>query len=618
MMSEKITAYVRFCPNCWGIIYDDRLKDSLVCKNCLENIDVDIDTQFENLPKWFYVFDKIKKWNLQEYKKFFDSFLDFKEFFYKITDKLPWSLQNSWTKRVFLKESFSIIAPTGVWKTTWWLVMWLYLYLKPIYKNKEKIYYILPTTLLAKHTYERFEDYLEKFCIFSGKCKKDVYEDILIYHGKLSNKQKKDIKERIKEWKFKILFTTTNFLYRNFDILKPNKGKFQFIFVDDVDSLLKTAKNIDYILSLMGFSDDAIQLALQIVKLKVQLPFLKWSRLEETLNTIQNLKNKLEKLKKWVDAILVASSATAKPKWLKIKILWELLNFEVWKSNTNLRNIEDTYVDLDNKSLNLVKSNFGEFLKLYESKFDKLINILNNWIFCFIPSDWWKEEVYNVKDYFLKKWIKCEVYENLKDETIEQFRKWDIKVLIGIASWRNPLARWIDLPDAAKYAMFLWVPKFVFDVNIAYNPRWLTSIILNLQKVLPDNIKEKIDWDKKITQYLKFLKKISNYTKEYILNNDFIKQRLEEIYWFVNNLITQEEIKNLLLNTDDISFDGQSFIVADIAAYLQASGRVSRMYVGWLTKWLSVVFVDNKKAFNNLQKRIKWFYDDLNFKKLEI
>jgi reverse gyrase len=146
----------------------------------------------------------------------------------------------------------------------------------------------------------------------------------------------------------------------------------------------------------------------------------------------------------------------------------------------------------------------------------------------------------------------------------------------------------------------------------------LISVILNLTKILPDKIKQELNWDTIISQYLKFLNKISNYTKDYILNNDFIKQRLEEIYGFVNNLIKQPEIKNLLLKAEDIAFDGQHFIIADIAAYLQASGRVSRMYVGGLTKGLATIFVDNQKAFNNLQKRIKWFYDDLNFVKLNI
>jgi reverse gyrase len=198
-----------------------------------------------------------------------------------------------------------------------------------LFKKQNKIYYVLPTTLLTIHTFERFQKLLEKFCEVFGICKKKMYEEVLLYHGNLTTKQKKEIKEKIKIGQFKILFTTTNFLYRNFEVLEPNIGKFQFIFVDDVDSLLKTAKNIDYILRLMGFSEDAIQLALEIVKLKVQLPFLKGSKLEETLDKLNKLRQKLAKYKEKIKTILVASSATAKPKGIKIKILGELLDFEV-------------------------------------------------------------------------------------------------------------------------------------------------------------------------------------------------------------------------------------------------------------------------------------------------
>jgi reverse gyrase len=115
-MTEKILAYTRFCPNCGGIIYDDRLKQSLVCPNCLEQINSIEKTAdyLINLPQWYFLFDNIKVGNLKEYKTFFDKVLDFINFFEKISDKIPWSLQISWTKRVFLKESFSIIAPTGV------------------------------------------------------------------------------------------------------------------------------------------------------------------------------------------------------------------------------------------------------------------------------------------------------------------------------------------------------------------------------------------------------------------------------------------------------------------------------------------------------------------------
>jgi len=82
--------------------------------------------------------------------------------------------------------------------------------------------------------------------------------------------------------------------------------------------------------------------------------------------------------------------------------------------------------------------------------------------------------------------------------------------------------------------------------------------------------------------------------------------------------IKNEEVKFHLIQSEDISFDGEHFIIADVAAYIQATWRTSRMYVEGLTKGLSIVFVDNKKAFNNLQKRMRWFYDDIKFEKLEV
>ena len=206
----------------------------------------------------------------------------------------------------------------------------------------------------------------------------------------------------------------------------------------------------------------------------------------------------------------------------------------------------------------------------------------------------------------------------MNDEVIQKFRDWKIQILVWIASYRNPLARWIDLPDAIKYAIFWWVPKFIFNANLATNPRALIWVILNLNKILSNKIKEDLDWEEKITWYLRFLNKISNYTKEYIQSREELKNKILEIYERIDSVIKNEEVKVQLIQSEDISFDGEHFIIADVAAYIQASWRTSRMYVGGLTKGLSIVFVDNKKAFNNLQKRMRWFYDDVKFEKLEI
>jgi reverse gyrase len=53
--------------------------------------------------------------------------------------------------------------------------------------------------------------------------------------------------------------------------MRAYRRDFAFIFVDDVDSFLKTAKNIDKALYLLNFSPEDIELALKLIRLKEKL-----------------------------------------------------------------------------------------------------------------------------------------------------------------------------------------------------------------------------------------------------------------------------------------------------------------------------------------------------------
>jgi len=61
---------------------------------------------------------------------------------------------------------------------------------------------------------------------------------------------------KVMEGNFDILITTDKFLYTRFELLKGKK--FKFIFVDDVDSFLRSPRNIDKVLMLMGFSESEV------------------------------------------------------------------------------------------------------------------------------------------------------------------------------------------------------------------------------------------------------------------------------------------------------------------------------------------------------------------------
>ncbi len=578
-MNEKLSYFDKLCPNCGGRISDERLRKSLPCENCwpFEFSPLKI---IDNNPEITKEAEKYLK-NITFLIDFQKKVKDFNDYFEKLTGNKPWNLQITWAKRIFLNESFAIIAPTGVGKTTFGLVSSSYL----VEKKDWKIYIILPTTLLVKQVSEKLSNLNPNL-------------NLLAYHSNLTGKQKEEFKEKLKNNDFDILITTTTFLYRHFEDLKDKK--FNYIFVDDVDSLLKSAKNVDYILKLMGFDDEAINIALENIKLKIKLLNAKEEEINEITKKIEENNKILEEKKKKVNSILVASSATAKPRGIRIKLLRELLNFEVGRAQTNLRNVIDSYVEEFNleKLLNLIKK-------------------LKDGILLFVSQDYGKEKVYELKNWLNEQGITSLTYEELNEKNLQKFINSEVKVLVGIASYRNPLARGIDLPEVIKYSLFYGVPKFIFNAKIENNPKVLLNVLLNLNKVLPDDLKKKLDFERKLFYYLSFLKKLFNYTREFIESNDYFINKLKEIQDFVVEVINREDVKKILLENPDISFDGENFIIADVAAYLQASGRTSRLYVKGLSKGLSVVLVDNKKAFNNLKKRIKWFFDDLKFEKID-
>jgi len=202
-------------------------------------------------------------WEYQKFEKFFEEKMNAK----------PRALQRMWAKRVLSGYSFAAIAPTGIGKTSFGIIMALYLSGKG-----KRSYLILPTTLLLKEC-------VEKLSMMGG-------EGVVYYHGKMKKGEKEEMRERISKGNFKILVTTSAFLSRNFSMV--SNLKFDFIFVDDVDSVLKKSKNIEKLISLV-------------------------------------LRGK---------GVLMVSTATG-TKGYNTKLLREKLNFDVGNIQNAVRNIED-------------------------------------------------------------------------------------------------------------------------------------------------------------------------------------------------------------------------------------------------------------------------------------
>ncbi|RLG55682.1 MAG: reverse gyrase, partial [Candidatus Hydrothermarchaeota archaeon] len=429
-----------------------------------------------------------------------------------------------------LGRSFALLAPTGVGKTTFGIVVAQYL--------KGKRYLILPSRLLVEQIAEKF--------------------NALAYHSKMKKKEREEVKERIKKGDFEILVTTSMFLWKNFDILRRNT--FDFIFVDDVDSVLKRDKNVDRLLYLLGYSQEELRLALELIKLK--------SNWEKNKAKIEELEKKIRKNK----GLLLVSSATTRVKSKRVKLFRELLDFEVGATFLTLRNIEDIYL----KGNDIIE----------------LIRKLGSGCLLFTLS---KEEVDEwVRKLNLAK-IKAVSYENF-----EEFEQGKASVAVGIASVKNPLARGIDLPHLIRYVIFTGVPKFKLRLSVEDKSK-LFPLLVNLRELMEKEEREKVD---------RFIYQLKGKKANIEEIKKFLEQKLADKS-FIDKIKRSKEITLAYENNE------LSIIIADVASYIQASGRCSRLFPGGISKGASFLFVDDEKAFNNLKKRIRWYYEDIDFKPIE-
>ncbi|AAC07187.1 reverse gyrase [Aquifex aeolicus VF5] len=543
----------RGCPNCGGVISSDRLEKGLPCSKCLPK------------PTEEKVCDALEELKTLKYLKPFcdtDKSLErFINFFEKAVGAKPWSLQRVWAKRVFMNQSFAIVAPTGVGKTTFGLVMSLFL--------KGRVLAIFPTRLLAQQAGDRLSELAQKV---------GVNKKILIYQSK------KNIREQFLNGDWDILLGTNMFLHKNFENLI--NFKFKLIFIDDIDSFLKRGKNVDYLFKLLGFSGEEIKLALK--ENKTQRDYDRLARIR----------------KRKRDTVLIVSSATLKPRGKRAYLFRNLLGFDVQKAITTLRNIVDV----------------AEPVKDLEEALEKsveLIKKLGKGGLVYLSVFYGKDKVQEVKEFYRKHGINAVSYLDYKPEELYQIlEKGEFDVAVGISHITNPLVRGIDLPHIIRYAVFLDPPKHVFPTELTLSPPLLHGLLLTLLNLFEG------DDRLKAIQYVMYLKRYLTLREEQLDNYPRIKERVEEIKNFLENYLKDENFLKKIKESEDISLvpkEGKLYIVVgDANSYIQASGRTSRFIAGGMTKGLSVVYYSDPKAFYSLKKRLALYYmtQEIEFKRL--
>ncbi len=532
--------YLNVCPNCGGEETDERLLKGLPCPACFPSEAEPCQTP-----------EKLQK--LREFCDFKGKVKEFERFFTERFGSKPWSLQVYWAKRLILGRSFSILAPTGIGKTTFGAVAALFL--------GGKTFIMLPTSILVVQ--------VEKLLHRLGA------EGVVAYHADLPDKARREAKDRIAKGDFKILVATSMFLSKNFSLLEGQT--FDFIFVDDVDSLLKRAKNVDKVLMLLGFTPEEIGEALKLAE------------------AAQPGQPQIVRRRKKHRGILVVSSATAKPKTRRVRLFRYLLGFEVGMPIGGIRNVEDVAVlprrGVVEEAVELVRRFGGGAL-------------------VFISSDMGRERVGEVVEALRKAGIEAESYEKLDEKLIRRFEAGEVQALVGISSARNPLARGLDLPQTIRYAVFAGVPKnrILLDFENLTIPQCF-AVMIAVKAFLDPNRANKYLWE------------LRRYLAVDPSKHEKARKLLEEVRGFLAEALSNPEVIRRIEESPHIWLDrtpeGFAILIADAAGYLQASGRTSRLFAGGISKGASFLIVDNVKAFNDLKRRLAWFLEEAEFKPIE-
>ncbi len=570
-MRDK-AVFVNLCPNCEGEIGDARLRIKNPCKSCIPE-----EIRAESYEKLVLsIHDAlVQKNRLKKYRTVYDvisRLMEFNDFFEGAVGSKLWSAQRTWAKRVFLGKSFSIVAPTGIGKTSFGIALAIYLA-----REGEKVYFVLPTSTLLAQVEERLKEYAEKT---------RTNARILAIHGKMKKKDREDANRALESGDFDVLVTTSQFLARNFDLIRHIP--FDLIFVDDVDAFLRASKNIERVLQLLGFDEAIISDAYELIRAKFTLAFRpRDNGLRKKVNELQEKIDEFRRTHR--TGQLIVASATGRARGIRVKLFRELLEFEIGSTRANLRNIVNAYTGEENTA----------------DQVAEVVDVLGGGGLIFVPVDRGQEYGHWLASELKKRGIRAEfASSDNAQEVLEALKAGEIDVAVGVAAYYGVLVRGIDLPDIIKYAVFAGVPKFKFGLRFENAPPGRIAYML-------DVVADVIDSEEKASE----LRRLANQIRRRNRDED-----AERGKYILQELLQDSDLLNRLKNSKEIAIVEENgepkILIADSKTYIQASGRTSRMYAGGITPGFSLVIVDDERVFNQLRRYMRFVLDE-EFEPLE-
>lgn len=584
----SLAVYLRTCPNCGGAISDRRLLTGLPCSRCLPHGLV--------AREWKPLFDVMKSiGTLKNYRELEEAGRVYEELLKVFVSALgsePWGIQKLWLKRLSKRSSFAMLAPTGVGKTTVGLLAAVYFAMRG-----GKSYVVVPTTLLVKQA----EKLIERFLNRTG-----FTAMVVSMHSRLSKSERAKREEAILKGDFDILITTSRYLMKNFDKLRAHR--FSYVFVDDVDAIMRGSRAIEMILILMGFSDEDIAKGVELIRLRREVAYR--GPREELANRLRELENYLKERSKGVRSVLTISSATGSPRGVRSRLFKELLGFDVGARPELIRNIVDAY---------LIPSGG------LEETIVELVRHLGRGGLIYVPLDRGIEYADHLAEYLRTRGIRAEAVHSRKTSALDLFTSGEVDVLVGVATYYGVLVRGIDLPEHVRFALFVGVPRHKVALRVE---KLDATDVLRLMPLLVDSVKSEAVRDR-LEIYLTRLTRAVRRAGSFIIERfreiarggkepeTSIERVFAEALSLVRDLARDPDVLSALTQNPEIAVleeRGELYVlIPDSPTYIQASGRTSRLYLGGVSKGISIVVVDDQRLLKGLERRLSFVIDDFRF-----
>ncbi len=372
-----------------------------------------------------------------------------------------------------------------------------------------------------------------------------------------------------------VIVTTSASIVRNKSLFEHLKV--DAVFVDDVDGFLRRSQAIDMVLKILGITSEQIELTRKIVSKKVEN---------------EELKESYSKIKVEGAQIVISGATQTAKRTLRVKILREIFGFDIGQSYSFARNIIDAYLVSKRKA---------------EEELVELIQKLGSGAIVYVRG---AEKAEQIAEFLSQNGIKSSAYVKASKKIFQAFENGEIDVLVGTSSRRSSLVRGIDLPTALRYTIFFEIPRLSITIDReSFSPRKMMMVISHIAKYLePQRRQKAIDIIENLSKIAELspanLEKIKS--KGFDPNSDKISEFVEFAY---NVMIESLDFFNQILSdpviVEKTGISGNSLIIPDSFAYIQASGRTSRLTIGGLTKGLSILMVDDIKAFELLKNQLE-------------